>query len=128
MKICSLFAMKFPVVFAIIATCFSGNLYGESLEPIIFARKADKAMIIDGKDTEPCYASAVPSEEFKKISGEKADPSSRVRVVYDAEKIYFFYDCDEPEIAGKIYPEMRWNYSSTEMKKIEIPIISFMFP
>lgn len=64
-------------------------------EPLIFAVKADSKMIVDGKDTEACYSRAPRSSNFVTITGEKIAPTSNVRVVYDDEKIYFFYDCYE---------------------------------
>lgn len=64
-------------------------------EPIIYAVKTSDKMVVDGKDTEACYAKAPRSSSFVTLFGNKVEPTSDVRVVYNDKKIYFFYDCYE---------------------------------
>lgn len=77
---------------------------GDKYFPLIYAVKADKNMVIDGKDTEECYRVAVPTTEFTTQRGEKVSPSSHVRAAYDDKKMYFFYDCPDLEDAEPARP------------------------
>ena len=94
--------MELTIAAAVIFGCFATFLYAEPPDPILFAGKADPLMVVDGKNSEPCYANTKPTDDFKTVSGRKINISSRVRAVYDENKIYFFYDCDAPGIKDSL--------------------------
>ncbi len=81
---------------------FGGTVF--SAPPEYVARKAGCRMVMDGILNEPAWKQALPVGDFQFPWFESGEKEATVaKVVWDAERIYFAFECDDKYISAERY-------------------------